>query len=634
MALLLQRDPADWKALRAWGRLLLAGLPFAAGIGVLVVLAQLKHSGIQTTALEKGRSWAEVELCSPYRNGLLDWQSYGHENSIYVGILTLTLLGAGLLAQLVLAARRPREHWRNGLFLVAVLGIAAAVVTLALGTRGPHHGSWLRHVRDWIPPYAFIRQPTKALTVFPILLALALTLACNALLALRDVRWLRRAIVPALLALPILLDYKLQVRPTVCLLDREQPAYLAVAADAARHDNMKPRVIVLPIWPGESSWASLYEHYVSLYRVRMINGYQPVIPREYIRDVFEPFESLNCGILTEDQLDKLKQKGIGYILLHEDAFPEKVSHFPVAFTLKRLLEHPRLELLEHGENVWAFRIVAEPVAKPAPPADWNVFFPNFHYEVEWAEQTNAVVLKDASASDGQTLRLDREGSEAALPPIEHLAAAEPSLLLRHRGQGTLALTLTCDNGRTNTVAISLTAANWRWTSIPLSHLGESRFVTPCFQRVNGSVDLDLALYCAGHLPEFGPRGELSLPAPLFFHAGHTDLPTNCVVLKPDRDPADRIFYGPKLPLPEGDYELSMIFETDAPSQTPLGHMEVDIQGAKTPPVAVLADQPARLNFSNKGRSLPIEFGFYYSRAAQMKINRVIFTRHASSDEHR
>jgi len=50
----------------------------------------------------------------------------------------------------------------------------------------------------------------------------------------------------------------------------------------------------------------------------------------------------------------------------------------VAFTLRRLLEHPRLKLLRQAENVWAFKIV-EPAAagtgSPKVPADWTLFFP-------------------------------------------------------------------------------------------------------------------------------------------------------------------------------------------------------------------------------------------------------------------
>ena len=52
--------------------------------------------------------------------------------------------------------------------------------------------------------------------------------------------------------------------------------------------------------------------------------------------------------------------------------PEQISIVAVTKTvevdtIKNLLEHPQLELLKQGENVWAFRILDEPRKRgPAP----------------------------------------------------------------------------------------------------------------------------------------------------------------------------------------------------------------------------------------------------------------------------
>ena len=61
----------------------------------------------------------------------------------------------------------------------------------------------------------------------------------------------------------MIVEYRMKISPTVCILDKEQNAYLAVSEDAEPR-GVDPRVVVIPLWPGDSHWASLYEYYVSL----------------------------------------------------------------------------------------------------------------------------------------------------------------------------------------------------------------------------------------------------------------------------------------------------------------------------------------------------------------------------------
>ena len=48
------------------------------------------------------------------------------------------------------------------------------------------------------------------------------------------------------------------------------------------------RVLELPIWPGDSHQSSAYEYTVTRTRKPMINGYAPVVVRDYIQQVFWP----------------------------------------------------------------------------------------------------------------------------------------------------------------------------------------------------------------------------------------------------------------------------------------------------------------------------------------------------------
>jgi len=205
-----------------------------------------------------------------------------------------------------------------------------------------------------------------------------------------------------LFAVLMLGEYRWQLKPGICLLDPDQAAYAAVAQDA-RATQQAPRVLVLPIWPGDSHWASPYEYYASLYRIRMVNGYSPTVTTNYIANVFRRFESANLGVLEEAQLNELRQWGVQYVLLHEDAFPEKVSPYPVVLTLSRLLAHPRLALLNHSRNVWAFKVLpfAQPVRPGQPSVPCTTLFPARSWEAEAApEQTGVKVLPDTAASGG------------------------------------------------------------------------------------------------------------------------------------------------------------------------------------------------------------------------------------------
>jgi len=61
----------------------------------------------------------------------------------------------------------------------------------------------------------------------------------------------------------------------------------------------------------------------------MLNGYRPVVPHEYVTQIFDGFGSVNVGELSTDaQLADLRRRGVEYVLLHEDAFPRKSARSP------------------------------------------------------------------------------------------------------------------------------------------------------------------------------------------------------------------------------------------------------------------------------------------------------------------
>lgn len=623
VVLLMDRD-IRWAEAATWKRWILAALPFVVLVLAVLIQGQMKHSDLSETTFESGKSFSEVALYSPKPHGLTSWRAFGHESQIYIGYLLPAFVVVGLLLQFVSFVRSPREQWRRTLVFALVAGGMAAAIALALGTKGPMDARLLVIARKLIPPYAMIRQPAKIFCILPTVFAFAAALSFD--IVTRKLRSAAGQVAAAVILVgAVAFGYGMQIRPTVCLLDTQQGAYAAVAADAAARE-VAPRAIILPIWPGDSSWASLYEHYVSLYRIRMINGYQPAVPREYIEQVFNVFESFNCGLLSEFQRSELKKRGIDYVLLHEDAFPEKVSWFPVAFTIKKLLNHPHLELLKQDRNVWAFRILDEPVVKSPAAEQWNIFFPNMHHEMEWSVPSEDCVRTDQSASDARFAHLDKPGVAIALRPFEHLQAHDARLLLRCRGNARLVARIRLDDAdEVVTRDVRLESENWDWVSVPLPEPGDSVRFGVEFALESGAADLDLLLFASGELPKIVPGESFTLPAPLFFHAGYTDLAADSVRFRADYEPADGIFYGPKLPLARGEYRVTLDVENDAAPGTALGYFHIEPRLGRPINFPVVAGTPAEGRFTAED-DLPFVLRFFYNRRTDMAIRGVTFTR--------
>lgn len=620
----LHNEKMRWCDPRKWRKLIVAGLPVALFVGWVLLMALKKKGGIADTPVAGGRSWAEVDMCSPSPYGLFRWRSFGHDSSIYVGFIVPLLLLAGAIRQAAQFFRKPKDAWRQTVFFGLLLVGLLVIAILALGTRDPL-GARLLLLARRLPGYDLIRQPAKIFCVLPPLLAVAAAVALDGFhRALRRPR--ARVLVPAVLAALLVLEYGTQVRTTVCLLDNAQPAYAAVAQDA-RAAGRKPKALVLPIWPGDSSWASLYEHYVSLYRIRMLNGYQPVPSSSYVDDVFGTFDIANAGVLSDTHFEALAGMGAGYVILHEDAFPEKVSHFPVGFTLKRLLNHPRLQLLQQGRNVWAFKILDAPRAVAPLCRGWDILFPNFHYETEWIPGQEEITMPADRASGSRFIRAAPLCTNLVLDTLEHLQVAKPEFLVRVRGRGRLGVSLEFDDGSRARESSAVMLDDWGWIAVPWQAAAGTYRAVPQLHVEEGSLDLDLLLFGSGHLPALAPGESVSLTAPLFFHAGYTDLQADSVRLRTRSEPDRGIFYGPKLALPlVGRYTVELLYRSAAPAGTALGHVYVESEAFRTEDVPVVNGQQATCRFSTEPGNLPFSLFFVYSRNADMEILAVRITR--------
>ena len=613
---LLRREEPSWTKPRYWGAVALRLLPFAAVVGGLILAGmRVKAEKFSQTALAGGRELSEVAQFSPEPTGLVEWFTFGKDAHAFIGFVLPLLCLAGLAWALYDTLRRKRlDNWVNDLALLLTIGLATGIALLALGPNGPFEGFFYMQARRFLPAYDLMRMTAQAYCMMPTVLALGGALALNRLLLRLGSQRLRLGIA-ALVALMFLCEYSAQVRTTVCRLPAEQGAYAAVAEHAAA-SGQKPRAMIIPIWPGDSSWSAIYMHYATLYHIRMINGYSPQVKTEYIETIFSRLGRSNIAVLPDENLDFLMERGIDYIILHEDAFPEKVSPFPVAFTIKRLLNHPRLEFLKRDGSIWSFRILPKPAPKPEIKPDWDLFFPTLHWELEYASGAKEKTRSEESASGGMYTRLSA-GSELTTRPFRPWGAPEPALLLRLRGNGVL-------RAFGNRHEISSNAWNWRRIEVP--SLGTSALCRPAFAVDEGQVELDAMLYLSGKWNEPAVGESIRLPAALFFHAGCIDMQTDSVLLRRAYEPDAAIIYGPNLPLEKGEYVLEMDYDSDAPADTELGQLRVRLRGDDYAATAVRAgDEQARLSFDYPN-SLPLRIEFVFSRNADIEVKTFTITR--------
>ncbi len=619
---LAARGGFPWRDRAAWRHVAKAAAAAALFLLPVALLMWLKVRHLATTTAGVERALREIRSYAPIRGDFHRWAAEGIAGHVYLGwVLPLTLAAAGVFA---LLDRDPAGRGRRRAFwLLAAAG--GLVVLLAMGPHGPRHGLVWRIARALAPPYRLIRQPAKVFSVLPTLLAVAAAAGWGGRATTSRPRVAPLAVLAGLIAVAV--EYGAQVRITICDLDDSQAAYGAVAA-RARALGRPPRALVLPLWPGDSATASVYQHYASLYRIRLANGYSPAVPVAYVEGFFKRFRDFNHGELDDERLDELLDAGIDALILHEDS-SEKVSPFPVGYALERLRRHPRLEPLAREGRVWAFAIRpaagGPPTSGEPPPPLWS---PSRRLECERAGPKGWEIT-DPACSGGAFGTLAHPGDRMDLPRVPSALALPCAWHLRVRGRGVVVLTWYDESGKAHaeTPVTIATSDEWSWQIVDLPPDRSAGRWALSLSHAGGRVDLDVALFMAGGPLTLGPGAMVRIPAMYFFRAGHAvegpDGPVSAVRLERDRDPADRVFYGPWRRLAAGRYRLRLLgrLPTSVPSGTPLGVFIVEQPAA--PPVEVVAGTTKHWVADAEvvqGEETPLVVAFRYTRSADVVLD--------------
>ncbi len=625
---LLARPSFEWKKRGAWLAVGRALWPALLALGVVLVLSSMVHARLKQDSLvaASGRSLREVALFSPTWRGLLGVYCPGYDGHLDGHIFLGWAATLGLVTGWGFALARMRhEGRRRAMLLSFLLSALAFCIVLALGPHGPFHGLAMRCARRWIPGYSLLRQSAKIFCLVPPLVSLTALLAAVPPGPLtRTNRW--RIVSGAILVALMLGECRLQLRTQVALLDTHQEAYAAISADAAARGCV-PRAIGLVLWPGDSHWSSLNQYYATLHRVRMVNGYRPFVPRRYVQDIFLRFQSLNLGLLTDAQADELLRRNIAYLVLHEDAFPEKVSPYPVGLTLVRLCRHPRLSLLRQAGSVWAFRLLDSPREKTDEPWPWTIWFPARQWELEDGRMPGATpVLADPNASRRGFVRL-RPGEGAAVThrSTEIVDVPRQRWMVRLRGHGTALGEEEIEGVLRRRTEWSLDSDTWTWVEWAIPAGAAAPSARLAIRAGKGTVDADMAMLVAGEWKNLSPGESVELPGASFFHAGHTDRERKAVVLEPDRDPADIIFYGLNLPVQPGPYRLTVEYETDVPAGVLLGECVIWCGQTERARFRLVAGETCGQDL-DVPENLPLRVGLRYTRKGKLSVERIVLLR--------
>ncbi|MBN1269119.1 MAG: hypothetical protein JXB04_05985 [Kiritimatiellae bacterium] len=617
---LAARPAFNWRGRDDYLRLLRALLPMLVLPVFAVIYQALWRARTAGTVLPSGRSYGEVALFSPSAIGFIDARIQGPSSYIYIGLPLLILLAAGLIAACV-AVRRGRREARAFIPLVLLILALLGIGSLALGTNGPFRGLLLVAVRKLVPPYSMLRQPAKIFVLMPPLLAVASALSLTALFRFIPNRHGRNALFAFSLVL-IALNFDRRVCPTICLLDREQGAYQAVA-EYARAEGRLPRALVLPLWPGDQINSSPYQYYALLYRLRMVNGYHPLVGKDYL-DEYRRLRVINQGLLSDGDADRLLDRGIDALLLHEDAYPETVSPFGVSVTLDRLLSHPRLDPLGRDGSVWAFRILPADRARKPAQRDPGFYFPARRWEAETFSPPTVRTTADDRGTEFVTLKPG--AGEMKTSPCRVVPAPDLRWMIRARGRGVLMVETAGPMTPIASRTIHVASSAWAWLASPLPENVARKPIQLALRADVGSADVDMALLAAGDWLSLGPGESARIPADRFFHAGWSDPETGAVHFRKDYEPTWIVFYGPKQPLERGTYEASLDFSSPATAGTEIGRVNVRLR--ESDPVTwhpLRAGEPWRVRFTQEDH-LPVSLELYFTREADMTVRAVTFTR--------
>ncbi len=618
--------------LRSRAAVFLPVLLTAAAAMALIYYEQ--HTKISGSSIGGGRSYQEVKIYSPGLRSFLPGDFSDAEKILYPGLAAFVLT----LLYLMFARRiAVLKEGGRGLLLSFFFWGGLIAALLAIGPRGEHISPLFRVFRDLVPLYDLSRAPSRIYLLTAVALALGTAGGTDIIGRLLPHRWGKPAV--AVIFLLLLGDYLPPSRPGLSRLPLENNVYRRAADDLGGG-----RLMDVPIWPGDSAWSSLYLYYATLYGTPTINGYSPIVPRDYFSTVFAPLEDINLGEIGEEEYRRLADLKVRFLVFHEEAFPPKVSPYPFQFSLDNLRNSPYLEFVRREGSLWLFRLKEGAVSPEYAPGAASVMGKVF--EAEDVSRPPGEIRAEPSAPGG------RVADYPSGPPFQMnrpFPGKGKYPTGRYRLQAFFLEPQGAESGGVRLEVVHRESGDTLATTPVTSGLQEYSEGSTIFA-LDGSFELDRPTPIAFRLSSDG-RGPLSWdflyllhedePEPRWsyeaedlIHMGLTVDRTGAgggqvVQLLPDRDPSDFVLVGPDRMLPEGRFRATLRYRIPGNPRGSPGSFEAGLSNTSRP--LSQKDLPSRHPREEQEVSLafhltrpaPVRFRVYYNRSGEVLLDSIV-----------
>jgi len=636
-----------------WQRLLHL-VPAGIGLGLSVAWVLLaKKIFFAGSVAHGGRTIQDVKLFSPRLADL-----YHQGSDVYLGIIPFFLVIYCLLV-LVRQTVHREKWWQCRSLLLLSFFFFIFILSYVLGA-GLSFGSSSLYIFffDHFPFFNYPRVPDRIMTIA------FLAGAVLSGFALRDMGYrfhgrLHSAVhlfFYMLLVTFLWNDFGAGKPVALTNLDRGQDIYAYVKKNIG--DKL---LLELPLWPGDSHQSALYEYYITLDRIRRVNGYTPIVTTRYIETVYKPLSTLNMGLLDESQYQQLKRMGVRYITVHDnpDVFPDRVSPFPAHNTVRRLMNSPYLQyipidnwmklpgLVVRNDHLFLFRVADQPsnLKQAKKTASCRYFIPNV-YDAE--RMPHIIGTKIMDATIGRKVLHASANSDGkdflSYGPYETYPPGEYMVYFRMRANRAVS------NQPVARIDVAAYTSHNKQVLLADRQLYGKDFVGPDYQDFylrfslddvrklefrawfEGTADLwleKIVLTCADQ-EEFDSLYEAeSLLGETGFlvHDKNASL-GKAVRAKVVSDPAGRMVYGPFRRYPEGKYRVTYFLKSDStellnPAETTVAVLRITTDDEKT----VLASRKVRFKEVVGQQYKPISLDMILSRNNEVSFT-VFFQRQA------
>lgn len=325
---------------------LLVFSPVLLGMVTIVLLnIMVRAKKIAPSTESGGRTLSDVRSYSAHLQDL-----FISTSTIYTGILPVIIVAIFMCYLLWLSGRgdtiKTKSVQELPLYYLLVFGLLVSQVLatgLAMGNRSLYILFY-----NYVPYFNTPRVSDRILCVTVFLMACITAGVANKFIKLmRSKYWLATCTVIFIL----LTGYQLKSYSlTSPMAMTDLPSQIEKGYQYIKDNIGDGLLLELPLWPGDSHQSSVYQYFATRDKVRRVNGYTPLVSKEYFNNVFKPLHSLNRGMLDKKQYDYLRRLNVRFISVHEhiDYFTPKVSPNPPNTTVRWLINSPFLEY----EGAW------------------------------------------------------------------------------------------------------------------------------------------------------------------------------------------------------------------------------------------------------------------------------------------